>query len=359
MVLLVFVHGYNLNNRYLQPFTPVEEAMSANAFAQYFFANGIFRFRIPMLFIISGYLFALHDDQPHKVRIRKRLRTVLLPYFIWSIIGLLIAVVLSQWSATREAVYQTRLQPVNKPFETYTFGNWVSAVLWPTSYQLWFLRCLFVYNLLYPLLLKGISKMPVVLFTVFTLMWLSTFGIVLIEGEGLLFFTLGIWLCKKQLDIEHPPHWLNLPVCAIVFITAAAAKTWLAFKGLHSIGTSVFPMLILLHKLVVFTGLAVVWFGCDRLVRYFMRRKWFIGLSAFSFMIYALHVPLVTYLIDPFFSLVNNFRHYRMVTFIFLPLLLIAFCIAVGWLLRKTFPKVYGVLTGGRGFNPFTKQETI
>jgi hypothetical protein len=41
MVLLVFVHGYNLDNRYLQPWTGVDEPVTFNTFMQYLLANGI------------------------------------------------------------------------------------------------------------------------------------------------------------------------------------------------------------------------------------------------------------------------------------------------------------------------------
>src|SRR4051812_5921802 len=105
MVLLVFVHGYNLHDRYMQPWTVVGEPMNITTFTEYFLANGIFRFRIPMLFAISGYLFALYDEKPHWQRVGKRARTLLLPYLIWSVIGLLIAVLFAQWSVTRDIVY--------------------------------------------------------------------------------------------------------------------------------------------------------------------------------------------------------------------------------------------------------------
>ena len=86
------------------------------------------------------------------------------------------------------------------------------------------------------------------------------------------------------------------------------------------------------------------------MVHFFMNKKWFVHLSAFSFIIYALHVPLVTYLIDPFFQLIYPLPFYRIITFVFLPFVVIAFCVMIGWILRKLAPKVYGVLTGGRGF---------
>ena len=88
MVLLVFVHGYNMHERYLQPWTIPGEGLSLTGFIEYFFANGIFRFRIPMLFIISGFLFAMHDDRPYRLRAGKRFRSLFVPYLIWSAFGL-------------------------------------------------------------------------------------------------------------------------------------------------------------------------------------------------------------------------------------------------------------------------------
>jgi fucose 4-O-acetylase-like acetyltransferase len=349
MVLLVFVHGYNLHQRYLQPWSVVEEPLNFTTFTEYFIANGLVRFRIPMLFAISGYLFAMHDEQAYGKRIRKRLRTLMLPYLLWSIIGLLIAVLLYHLPATKEAVINSHLQPINKTFDSYTVSDWLLAILWPTSFQLWFLRSLFMYNLLYPWLLKGVMQIPKVLFTVFVILWIGTFGFIILEGEGLLFFSLGIWLCKRQKNIEEVPRWLNLPLFTFLFIAICASKTWLAFKA-PGLGSFIYPLLSVLHKVVIGLGLLVVWFGCNSLVTFFMNKKWFIHLSAFAFIIYALHVPLVTYLIDPVFNLMRGFLYYRMVTFIFLPLLIIAFCILVGAILRKVVPKTYGVLTGGRGF---------
>jgi fucose 4-O-acetylase-like acetyltransferase len=350
MLLLVFVHGYNLNDRYLQPFTPVNEPMTLTAWTEYFLANGLFRFRIPMLFAISGYLFAWYDDKPHKERIKKRVKTLLVPYFLWSVIGLATAVVLTNWSWTETAVYSARLQPTNKFFEQYGMADWLYALLWPTAFQLWFIRCLFVYNLLYPWLKAGLAKRPWVLFLFFSLLWLSSLGFVIIEGEGLLFFTLGIWLAKNKIDVQAKPKWLSLPLFLFVFLGLCSVKTLLAFKGLQWLGGGVyFPVMLVLQKAVVFSGLLVAWFGMNRLVRFSMQQGWFVHLTAYSFIIYALHVPLVTYLIDPTFQLLQHSPYYRSITFILLPLTIIVFCVGCGFLMRQFIPKTYAILTGNRG----------
>lgn len=72
MVLLVCVHGYDLNNRYMLSFTVVDESLTIDTFVQYLLANDIFWFRIPMLFIFSGScyyaripVFAFANPIPH------------------------------------------------------------------------------------------------------------------------------------------------------------------------------------------------------------------------------------------------------------------------------------------------------
>jgi fucose 4-O-acetylase-like acetyltransferase len=359
MILLVFVHGYNLNERYLQPFTLVNEPLTFTTFTEYFLANGLFRFRIPLLFIISGYLLAMNDERPYMELLKKKFKTLMVPYFLWSTIGLGTAVALSYWSLTSEAVQAAHLQPVQKPFADYTAGDWLSAILWPTSFQLWFIRCLFVYNLLYPVLRSGLSKIPWLLFSLFTLMWLGTIGFVVIEGEGLLFFSLGIWLYKRRKNISYQPSKIFLVVMATDFILLTVLKTWLAFEGLTFMDWIPLTItLMLLHKAVIALGLLVAWFSMDAVVTYFMKRRWFANLTDFSFMIYALHVPLVTYLIDPVFHLLQPFQHYRFITFIFLPIALIAFSIVTGMFLRNVTPSLYALLTGNRGLRHQSYQET-
>ena len=66
-------------------------------------------------------------------------------------------------------------------------------------------------------------------------------------------------------------------------------------------------------------------------------------------MIYAVHAPLIAYATDAVFSVASHVLFYRMITYILLPLTIVAFSVSTGALLRRMLPRVYGVLTGGRG----------
>jgi hypothetical protein len=106
-----------------------------------------------------------------------------------------------------------------------------------------------------------------------------------------------------------------------------------------------------MHKLVVLSGLISAWYGCNVLVKWCMCKNWFVWLSAFSFMIYVLHAPLVVYATKAVFIQINNWYAYRMITFIVLPKCLITLAVIFGALLRKFLPRVYSFVTGGRGLS--------
>lgn len=355
MFLLVFVHGYNLELRYLQPWSMPMEPMTPTAFVEYLLANGLFRFRIPMLFIISGYLFALHDNQPHKQRVKKRLRTLGLPYLLWSALALGISFLLELHPYTRAIIADSHVLQIDETRLLLHEYRWDEAtfrwLLMPVAYQLWFIRVLLIYNIAYPWIrsavLHRIAK-PIY-FTIVSLLWIGTMGFGLFEGEGLLFFSLGVWMQKTGFSIERPKGWMNPMPWFIAFVFMAFAKTWLAFQGWEMMGEPTGFIITFLHKGVVLSGLIAAWFGGDAIVRWFMQRKWFVWLSAFSFMIYALHAPFVAYFINPVIDFFQPLEAARMITFVVLPLGVVAVCVILGALLRSVTPGIYRVLTGDRG----------
>ncbi len=350
LTAVVFIHGYNLHDRYLQPFSIVEEPLTITTFIEYWFANGLSRFIIPLFFIMSGYLFALKDEQPYKLRMRKRLKTLLFPYLIWSGVALLITYGWQSFPATSMALKDAQLDQLgdNRP---YWQMGWMALLLrwtlFPIAFQLWFIRSLLIYNAAYPLILKAINKFPAVWFGICTFLWVVTFGTPLIEGEGVLFFSLGIYIQKTNFDINTPSSKLSLRYWLPIFLLASILKTILAFH-LHW-GIISFIILSLLHKITVIAGLITVWYGSNSIVSYCMKRSWFVWLTSFSFIIYVIHVPLINYSLCFAYRYFPSSIHNRLLLFILLPVSIIAFTIIVGAIFRFLSPKLYSICTGERG----------
>ncbi|WP_345227544.1 acyltransferase [Hymenobacter koreensis] len=348
MLMLVYVHGYNLHPRYLQPWTAVDEPLSVGAVLQYFVANGLFRFRIPILFAISGYLFAHHDaGRPHKERMRRRVRSLLVPYLLWSGMGLAGTWAMEQFPFTRQLVLDAALSifgPQNPLVSGYSPSELlIRWLLFPVPFQLWFLRSLLVYNLAYPWLRKAVDRRPKVYFSVAGLVWLLDIGIPpLLEGTGLVFFALGVWLRHREIDVLQPPRWFRLWVFATAWLALLGLKTGLAFY----LEQPPFIPMLLFHKASEALGIVVMWFGADAVVRAATHQPWIVWLTGFSFLIYVLHVPLVNYATE---AVLCFWPEQQLLTYLLVPLAVVTVAILVGTILRRVTPRVYGLLTGGRG----------
>jgi fucose 4-O-acetylase-like acetyltransferase len=354
MILLVYVHGYNLKDTYLQAWTMVDEPMTFTAFFEYLMANGLLRFRVPMLFFISGYLYALNDYKPYRVRTLKRLRTLGLPYLLWSFIALLLTFLLEYIPLFRDAIYASYLAMIDNDRHLvlqYAWYEWLIRIfLVPIPFQLWFIRVLLIYNIAYPPLRWCVMKLPAIWFLIAGLLWFVSFYVFFIEGAGLFFFTLGIWVQKRRFDIEKTPSYLSPAYLLIIFIGASFLKTYLAFQGYGFLGGFNTSLMNGLYKLTEISGLLGIWYGADSLVKVCMQRHWFTACIPFSFIIYALHVPILYYVMHLSTHLLSpHWQYHRLITFLFVPLLIIGVSILFGAILRKSSPKVYGILTGGRG----------
>ena len=353
MVLLIYVHAYNLHPRYLQPFTPVQEALGPGTWLQYFLANGLLRFRIPILFAISGYLFARRDGaELHGQRVRRRLRTLGLPYLLWSGLWLCAAWALEHFAGTRQAIIDAEISPFwpRQLISQYTSGELlVRWLVLPVPFQLWFLRSLLVYNLAYPWLKTALTRWPTAYFWLAGALWFFMVPLPLIEGEGLLFFGLGAWLALRQVDVLTPPRWLRLLPLAALWLGVCALKTWLAFRGGGQLPPVLGGAMLALHKVGEISGMLTAWFGLNGLVRRSMAWGWFRWLTGFSFLIYVLHVPTVNYATELALRYGRGLPHIHLLTYLILPLLIVVASAALGTLLRRVLPGAYAVLTGGRG----------
>lgn len=352
IALLLFVHGYNLQVTYLAPFSLVNEELTFTAFFEYFFANGILRFRIPMLFLISGYIFSIQDKRPYGQRVKRRLVTLMIPYLIWSAVGLAVTYLCQQYPVTAEAVQRAALDQLgdNRPYEELGWGGVIKRwLLAPVSFQLWFIRSLFVYNLLYPVFRWGVTRFPVPTFMILGILWLSFFQVPLVEGQGLFFFVAGIWLQKRSYPIERKPEWFSHFLNWLVFVGICVIKTFIAFE-FDTLTPTIKWALMVLYACATVAGVLAVWFSLDDVVRWLMTRRWFLWTTNFSFFIYGMHIPLLAFVTNLFFMYLANFQFYRLFTYLVAPTLVLLFCIGLGALVRKMAPGVYKLATGGRGF---------
>lgn len=120
------------------------------------------------------------------------------------------------------------------------------------------------------------KKARIFFFSFAFFLWISTFGFLFFEGEGLLFFSLGVFFQKTNFNIEKYSGKISLNYWIIIFLLTAIIKTYLAFFGEMFLNKFTVFTLLILHKTAIFTGLIACWYASDKIVRWFMNKAWFV-----------------------------------------------------------------------------------
>ena len=298
--------------------------------------EGFARTAVPFFFVVSGFFLSAHFSEEGWWwrEVKKRISSLVVPFFIWSLIAVIISV---PSSIVADLI-------AHRPFGTsiYMFHetNWLRIVGIdltdvPILGALWYVRCLFFFVLLSPFILFLLSKLRIGwLILCFTLHILhshisspavSSFLIRGFSIYGLFYFSVGVFIRQYQnfKMTRKKAFWgaaigISLLVTKIIFFY----NTW-RFQ-------------ILVGKLSVPFLLYVTW--------HFMSAKsWPLWLTSCAFPIFLMH-GLLIYILYRLRIYQEILMWQPMVNFI------VGFfgSIIVTNLLRRTIPRLSQILFGGR-----------
>ena len=137
---------------------------------------------VPMFFFFSGFLFFYKvkefDKSIYLTKLKKRARTLLLPYIIWNFLVIAFTLV-------SQLALPSMFSGRNMPVTQWGVIEWVSAfwcaqsqesLAFPICYQFWFIRDLMVTLLLTPIIYTLIKRFHFVLPLLLGLIWLFGYG---------------------------------------------------------------------------------------------------------------------------------------------------------------------------------------
>ena len=366
IVMVVLVHAYNQPERVLHAWKLVKTGENWNAWAQLFISNGVARYAIPFFFLVSGWLNYRKASGAFGALAMTRLRTLALPYLLWSAISLFVF-----WLAQQNAFMWTLMQanPIG-PFAITRVADysasqwWTRAVVYPVAFQLWFLRDLFVCSLLAPLLIRAFAlprALLAIMFAGFAALWFNGADFYLVEGEGLLFFSAGLLLAHSGTDLQQAPRWFRLRWWAVLWLAVIALKTGLAFAHWD---VSRPLAIISLYRLSQVLGIAVIWFGYDRVMRGAAPAPAALRMASHAFIVYVLHVPLLNLATQAALAVFGDADAMRFAVYVGVAAGSIGVCLLAARALARWAPTLSALLTGGRATpTPATPQlltrETI
>ena len=295
----------------------------------------------PTYFSISGFLFfyGLNTVADCLPKMKRRIRTVLIPFILWNVIVVLESLLLFQIPFTREFFNFNVLDQYNNP----TAGLY-NLLIRPAGFHLWFLRDLIAYIVISPLiyfLIKRFGWYVFLFLLILTPPFMQVFGLGHLE---IAFFALGGTIALKS-DLQSVKAMLSKPIVAI----SAAVYLGLSFTWDFFL-TNQFRGEEYLSILFSACGMITVWRGYDGLshITNLENNHILQTLTNYSFFIYLFHEPVLFVIMQFGTSLLGVNSWSLSFLYIINPILVIILAIIVAKIIKSIVPSFYSVLTGGR-----------
>ena len=282
------------------------------------------QWHVPWFYMVSGMMLALSIERhTFAACMRARLRSLVIPYFLWLFVGFLIAGV--QDGAHADI--------------WHWFG--INTAFPAGNPHLWYLHCLIVFSMTSLLVWHLVCCLKICCpIIVFAVIYGGLFGIAMKFGLSAVlgtptspfYFLLGFMVARYVLPSKGSNS--SGGIC-VAFVVAAVLRC-----GWFTLGWQGMPEQILRAACVV-SQFSVLWVGYDFIVCRLKRVEnvsshvpWYVGCT---FFIYCAHGFIL--------NLLKQFNMYMM-TILFVGT--VSLTLMLAWLMRRFLPGVFAILTGGR-----------
>jgi len=371
IVMVVFAHA-NVTEVNFTGGSQILNIPDGIRFIMFAISEIITRSEVSVFFFVSGLLLYSKDYSFLDV-LRKRTKSIALPYVLWTCIMITVFFVLQSIPFSKE--YFSNPQNLVRNF---SFIDWIDAFFGkftehrnnlPFVYQFWFLRDLFVMSLLYGVIKTIVDKSPKLLLTLFILLWVCNIDIYIVSTRALLFFSLAYYATKYSWQFKNIDT-IPFIVLLSIYVACVTLETSLFFKESKLIVQSL-PTIILnfsnsgmellkmvLHAVNIFLGVILL----IRLSAFLIKNERIYNslawLAGFNFFVYASHEPLLTILTKLSSKFINPEGAMFLVQYFALSISVICITLIAGIFVKKFVPKAYAILTGGRLQAYFVKLST-
>lgn len=294
------------------------------------------RCAIPAFFFLSAYLLYRKPFRWMQ-NIRKKARSLLVPYLILNTFWILVFFAGQHISSL--SPYFSREETM---VGSWSFVDWIGAYFgspsndWcPLLYPLWFLRNLFILNLLAPVFEGFVRKTWWWSLLVFLPVW------ILPENNNLAlsfcFWGVGCCFAVRKVSLSYLDRYRKWAVIYPALILLVC----LLWKDLGQTG----PRII--YHICLIAGM-FFWYTCGTKIREGKARKALLFVSRYSFCVYLFHEMCLTILRKVFAKMMPQTGAAALIQYFGPAVIVLAGCILLSWLLDRYMPLIYRVISGNR-----------
>lgn len=289
----------------------------------------IARCGVPIFFLFSAVLL-FRSEYSYREVIRKKIRTLLLPYLIWNTFWIVVFAVLQSLPFTA-AYFSGSNTPILQCSAKEWFGLYGIGQEYPQCYPLWFMRDLMAAVLLFPFMKAAAKRYPNQVLCIGTALSILPFSF---WGKAaFVWFLIGAAVVQKKWSLMRLDRYSAGKIGAIYFVCATAAL-FLDHPIIRNIS--------LLVGIVFWLRLSKEIYVREKLRRIFLR------LSEFVFIIYVLHEMTLSSVRKVCFRVLPAKPLFWCLEYLLIPIGVMAGCIFAGSVMKKGMPGLYRIVTGER-----------
>lgn len=293
------------------------------------------RIGVPFFFMQSGYWMFRFDIQKADIKVwkgklKKKIRTLIIPYLLWNAYGIIVFVILTNLPG--RPFYLNEGQTVNFSVQTLYEG----LILSKYNFPYWFMRDLIMITVLSPILALLLKKKIVAGITWIILLNLTLFNInvLFFQTSSLLLYFMGGILSVYFRELWETQSSGKIPIILnfVLFILLAISK-WIDIPHIYTLYVVVAPILF--------------WKICDVLTIFHLldhEPPWFMKQS---FFIYSAHVFLVEGFSN-IFARINHSILWICVTYVLNPITTLLILYLIARFLYSKVPAFYNLICGYR-----------
>lgn len=339
-VMVVFIHSYTEEVH----FTGGDVVLAVPVWLdwlKYTISKVISYVCVPGFFVISG-LLLYRREFTWSENIKKKIKTILLPYLIINTAWIAIYFILQQIPASG----QFFSNPENN-VESWTWKEWLGAYTGigridsqnsPFVYPLYFMRDLFALNLMAIILKRVIDFAPKITLAILAALFLFNVDlhIFCLGSRSLLFFCVGYYLVKYHIHLTDVKKIPSFPL-AFFYILSVTLDCLTRDRPLQFI----FRFFSILFGLLFFTKFTSV-------IRNEAWKRKILWCAKFTVPVYLFHEMNLSILRKLAVKILPQTAAVQFAEYFGIPAIIIALCIVFSLAFQKIAPKLYSVVTGGR-----------